>query len=69
MLIEHIQDPIPRDMSFANDIVLTGESREEINVKLELQRQAFETYDFRISRNKTKYIWNVSSVKDVQILT
>ena len=56
VLTEHIQEPVPQCMLFADDIVLAGESREEINGKLELWRQALETHGFRISRSKTEYM-------------
>ena len=41
--------------SLQNDIVLVGELREELNVKLELWKQVLKIYGFRISRSKTKY--------------
>jgi len=37
---------------FADDVVLVGESMEELNGKLETLRQALEVYNFRMSRNK-----------------
>ena len=43
-------------MSFADDIVLVGESREEINEKLELRREGLEAHSFCISGSKTEYI-------------
>jgi len=56
VLTDHIQDPVPRCMLFADDIVLMGDAREDINEKLELWRQALEVHGLRISRNKTEYM-------------
>ena len=56
MLIGHIQDAVPKCMLFAYDIVLTENSREEVNCKLEMWREALESKGFRLSRNKTEYI-------------
>nr|KYP34423.1 Retrovirus-related Pol polyprotein LINE-1 [Cajanus cajan] len=55
-LTEHVQEPVPRCMLFADDIVLTGDSREEINEKIERWRQALEEHGLRISRSKTEYM-------------
>ncbi|XP_024635204.1 WD repeat-containing protein ATCSA-1 isoform X1 [Medicago truncatula] len=38
----------------ADDVVLVGESREEVNGRLETWRQALEAYGFRLSRSKTE---------------
>ena len=43
-------------MLFADDIVLLADSREEINTKLEIWRNALESKGFRLSRNKTEYM-------------
>jgi hypothetical protein len=56
VLTKHIQEPVPQCMLFADDIVLVGESREEINGKLELWRQTLEAHGFRLSRSKTEYM-------------
>jgi len=56
VLTEHIQELAPRCILFANDVVLLGESREEVNGRLETWRQALEAYGFRLSRSKTEYI-------------
>ena len=56
MLTKHIQDPVPWCMLFVDDIVLIVESREELNGKLELWRQALEVYDLCISRSKMEYM-------------
>ena len=41
---------------FANDIIPLAESREEINVKLEIWRNTLESKGFRLSRSKTEYM-------------
>ena len=56
VLTEHIQELAPRCMLFADDVVLLGESREELNGRLEIWRQALETYGFRMNRSKTEYM-------------
>jgi len=56
VLTEHIQELAPRCMLFADDVVLLGESREELNGRLETWRQALEAYGFRLSRSKTEYM-------------
>ncbi|KAH1216587.1 hypothetical protein HKD37_13G036043 [Glycine soja] len=43
-------------MLFADDIVLLGESREELNERLETWRRALETHGFRLSRSKSEYM-------------
>ena len=47
---------VPSCMLFADDIVLVGESREELNGKLETWRQTLEDHGFRLSRSKTEYM-------------
>jgi len=56
VLTEHIQELASRCMLFADDVVLLGESREELNGRLETWRQALEAYGFRLSRSKTEYM-------------
>jgi len=56
VLTEHIQELAPRCMLFADDVVLLGELREELNGRLETWRQALEAYGFRLSRSKTEYM-------------
>jgi len=41
---------------FADDIVLVGENREEVNQMLDVWRLALEGKGLRISRSKTNYI-------------
>jgi len=56
VLTEQIQELAPRCMLFADDVVLLGESREEVNGRLETWRQALEAYGFRLSRSKMGYM-------------
>ncbi|KAL5171178.1 hypothetical protein HKD37_11G032712 [Glycine soja] len=61
VLTEQIQEIAPRCMLFADDIVLLGESREELNERLETWRRALETHGFRLSRSKSEYMeWDVN---------
>jgi len=43
-------------MLFSDDVVLLGESREEVNGRLETWRQALKAYGFRLIRSKTEYM-------------
>ena len=43
-------------MFFADDIVFFGESREELNERLEIWRRVLEIYGFRLSRSKSEYM-------------
>jgi len=54
VLTKHIQDLAPRCMLFADDVVLLGVSREELNGRLETWRKALEACGFRLSRSKTE---------------
>ena len=56
VLTEQIQEIAPRCMLFADDIVLLGESREELNERLETWRRALETHGFRLSRSKSEHM-------------
>jgi hypothetical protein len=56
VLTEHIQELAPRCMLFTDNVVLLGESREELNGRLETWRQALEAYGFRLSRSKKEYM-------------
>ncbi|KAL5176375.1 LINE-1 retrotransposable element ORF2 protein [Glycine soja] len=56
VLTEQIQEIASRCMLFADDIVLFGESREELNERLETWRRALETHGFRLSRSKSEYM-------------
>ena len=44
-------------MFFADDIVILGDSKDEINWKLELWRMTIESKGFR-RRSKTKYMYS-----------
>ena len=56
VLTSSIQEEIPKCMLFADDIVILGDSKVEINWKLELWRTTLESQSFRISRSKTEYM-------------
>ena len=56
VLTASIQEEIPKCMLFADDIVISGDSKDEINWKLELWRMTLESKGFRISRGKTEYM-------------
>ncbi|KAL5184701.1 DNA topoisomerase 1 [Glycine soja] len=56
VLTEQIQEIASRCMLFVDDIVLLGESREELNERLETWRRALETHGFRLSRSKSEYM-------------
>jgi len=54
---------------FPDNIVLLGESREELNGRFETWRQALETSGFHMSRNKMDYMeCNFSKRRNVFIL-
>ncbi|XP_066958120.1 uncharacterized protein [Macrobrachium rosenbergii] len=44
-------------MMFADDVVLVDMTREGVEIKLELWKQALEDRGLRISRAKTEYMW------------
>ena len=56
VLTSSIQEEIPKCMLFADDIVLLGDSKRDINQKLELWRMTLELKGFRLSRGKTEYM-------------
>ena len=43
-------------MFFTDDIVLIEESREDVNCKLEMWREALESKGFCLSKNKMEYM-------------
>ncbi|KAM3359619.1 hypothetical protein P3S68_019330 [Capsicum galapagoense] len=47
---------VPWCMLLADDVVVIDETRGEVNDKLELWRQTFESKGFRLSRTKTEYL-------------
>jgi hypothetical protein len=49
-----IQGNIPWYMLFADDVVLVDETREGVNGKLELWKDALELKGFKISRTKNR---------------
>jgi hypothetical protein len=51
-----IQGGIPWCILFADDMVLVGESRTEVDQKLELWRWTLEAKSFSFSRSKTEYM-------------
>ncbi|GMP67085.1 hypothetical protein CsSME_00027194 [Camellia sinensis var. sinensis] len=55
-LTRNIQDDVPWCMLFADNIVLVNETKEGVNIKLEIWRKTLESKGFRISRTKTEYM-------------
>ena len=55
-ITKNIQDEVPWTMLFADDIVIVGETKAEVNRKLELWRQTLETNGLKLSRSKTEYM-------------
>ncbi|KAJ7946136.1 Retrovirus-related Pol polyprotein LINE-1 [Quillaja saponaria] len=55
-LTYNIQDRAPWCMLFADDIVLVDETREGLNSKLGMWRNALESKGLRLSRTKTEYM-------------
>ncbi|KAG5591582.1 hypothetical protein H5410_042096 [Solanum commersonii] len=51
-----IQEEVPWCMLFVDDIVLIDETRDRVNARLEVWRQALESKGFRLSRTKTEYL-------------
>ena len=56
VITKDIQDELPWSMLFADDIVIVGEEKEEVNEKLETWRQTLELNGLRLSRSKTEYM-------------
>ena len=44
-------------MLFADDIVICGETREEVERKLECWRNVLERREMKVSRSKTEYLY------------
>jgi len=55
-ITKSIQGEVPWCMLFADDVVLVGESLEEVNYRLKEWREALESKGLKISRSKTVYI-------------
>ena len=55
-ITKDIQGELPWCMMFADDVVLVGESPEELGERLEVWREALEGKGLRISRSKTEVI-------------
>ncbi|KAF3623633.1 putative 60S ribosomal protein L18-1 [Capsicum annuum] len=56
VLTRNIQGEVPWCMLFADDVVLTDETREGVNKRLEVWRQTVESKGFRLSRSNTEYM-------------
>lgn len=56
VLREEVRGEAPWSMMFADDIVLNGFTREEIQAKLEEWRYVLERRGLRVSRTKTEYM-------------
>ena len=55
-LTKHIQIEVPWCMLFVDGIVLVDETKEGVNIKLDLWRNNLESKGFKLSRRKTKYM-------------
>ena len=55
-LTREIQRDAPWDMLFADDVVLCGQSREDLETRLETWRRAMENREIRVSRQKIEYL-------------
>ena len=55
-LTEDIRKDAPRDMLFANDIVLSRQNCRELEDDLEMWRNALERRGLKVSRSKTEYL-------------
>ncbi|XP_076929012.1 uncharacterized protein LOC143593189 [Bidens hawaiensis] len=51
-----IQESVPWCMMFAEDVVLVGERKQDLNMRLEEWRYALEMKGLRISHAKTEYL-------------
>ena len=58
VMTEGVREAVPWSMMYADDIVLCGESRGELEAKLERWRMALEERGMKISRSKTEYMCN-----------
>ncbi|XP_063615410.1 uncharacterized protein LOC134788449 [Penaeus indicus] len=55
-LTQEVQREAPWDMLFADDVVVCGNRRDEIEERLELWRGAMEDRGMKVSRQKTEYL-------------
>ena len=55
-LTKYIYKSMPKYMLFTDDIVLIDETKEGINIKLEVWREALYSKGFKIIRNKIEYM-------------
>ena len=55
-LTNEVREKSPWTMMFADDIVICGETREEVGANLERWRYALERRGMRVSRSKTEYM-------------
>ena len=57
VITAEVRDEVPWSVMFADDVVLVDLTREGVERKLELWREALEDRGLRISRVKTEYLW------------
>ena len=55
-MTNEIREEAPWTMTFADDIVICSESKEQVEEKLESWRYAFERRGMKVNRRKTEYI-------------
>lgn len=55
-LTRYIRDEVAWFILFVDDIVLTNETRNGVNAKLEVWRQTPASKGFMLNRSKTKYL-------------
>ena len=66
-LTGYIQRKARWDMLFADDVVLCGETRKEVEERLEMGRGVMEDKGMRISREKTEYLGMCVAEKTVKM--
>jgi hypothetical protein len=55
-LTKEVRREAPWTMMFADDIILTSESKSQLELELRYWREALETRGLKISRSKTEYL-------------
>ena len=55
-MTKEVQREAPWDMLFADDVVACSETKEEVEQRLEMLREAMEAGGMRVSRQKTEYL-------------